>query len=808
MPSFRRRSKVQPLSSENATSTNTSTSTATPPTQRAVQPRTRLKRLRRQTPVKYPGQVHDGGHGRTGAEDGGNDKAAKAHSPANPTQQQQQQQQQQEFATAASDTDPSPVPSKQRNGDTAAPTAPSPTAVIAWRSAQQHEKEPQRADTRSSTSSSASSHRQPQVGDRQDVLAPQHNTGPALPTHPPSNLFVTKVSVAESSPPSQRLQLDVKAATDTMGTMTSIGSTSFTSVSGAHRIAEVTPGGPLRVRSFGEHGSSSRNSSSGHGSDSHSSSSHNTSRRASIESDNSIGEFPASDASSSRTSGGPSAAANSQAHTATTAFAAGPLHTNSSRDANDGCTSNNERTRAFEQQVPEQGGDARRDDVAAAAADNADDDNDDGDDGDDEGNGGADSAARGSPCFVAALAAFAPKEAEALLQQRAHQASTHGEQGADGVGSGHAAAPGTPLSQRRMLARGTRLPSHRTGRSLSMSVNHGASARQQEGGDTQPRRPSTAATAAATAATAAASADGRAHLLNVFSDSFEQSVLQRYQQLRSSISRRGSDGDGGLDSDSPTISSRLSTSLRRLSNKFRSRRASTASLPSDSDSSATPAATATAVRHAMQAGRIPEEGHAADRGEEVLSASTPSGVGSTGAVDVPPPASQRACDSAEASVQRPSSRSSAGSEASRGGTSTFPPQLQDEVQHQKPQVHEPVDAAPTGSKAAADHVSPPPVGGKRTPSRVASLKRLPVHKNLLHRGDAPVHVALACCFIDDAMHGRLANGKNRLYFESIATQRVFLFHTSLVSRGIHLSCCFSPLFFSLPCVRGCVCVCS
>ena len=41
-----------------------------------MQPRTRLKRLRRQTPVKYPGQVHDGGHGRTGAEDGGNDKAA------------------------------------------------------------------------------------------------------------------------------------------------------------------------------------------------------------------------------------------------------------------------------------------------------------------------------------------------------------------------------------------------------------------------------------------------------------------------------------------------------------------------------------------------------------------------------------------------------------------------------------------------------------------------------------------------------------------------------------------------------------
>eukprot|EP00043_Microstomoeca_roanoka_P010896 m.103027 g.103027 ORF g.103027 m.103027 type:complete len:1325 (+) comp15028_c1_seq7:250-4224(+) len=54
----------------------------------------------------------------------------------------------------------------------------------------------------------------------------------------------------------------------------------------------------------------------------------------------------------------------------------------------------------------------------------------------------------------------------------------------------------------------------------------------------------------------------------------------------------------------------------------------------------------------------------------------------------------------------------------------------------------------------------------------------PAQRNFMHPAGAPVHIALACCFIDDAMHGRLANGKNKLYFATSTVQRVFLIHTS------------------------------
>ncbi|EGD78654.1 hypothetical protein PTSG_01632 [Salpingoeca rosetta] len=62
--------------------------------------------------------------------------------------------------------------------------------------------------------------------------------------------------------------------------------------------------------------------------------------------------------------------------------------------------------------------------------------------------------------------------------------------------------------------------------------------------------------------------------------------------------------------------------------------------------------------------------------------------------------------------------------------------------------------------------------------RDRSDSQVPTKTNLMHCKDAPVYIALACCFIDDAMHGRLANGKNKMYFEKWLVQRIFLVHTS------------------------------
>eukprot|EP00049_Salpingoeca_infusionum_P026927 m.29025 g.29025 ORF g.29025 m.29025 type:complete len:1552 (-) comp9106_c0_seq1:407-5062(-) len=75
--------------------------------------------------------------------------------------------------------------------------------------------------------------------------------------------------------------------------------------------------------------------------------------------------------------------------------------------------------------------------------------------------------------------------------------------------------------------------------------------------------------------------------------------------------------------------------------------------------------------------------------------------------------------------------------------------------------------------------------------------------NLMHTQHASQRVALALCFIDDALHGRLANGRAKLYFKPTSVQRAFLLHTGWLWKAIvyTVPVVFSALFLWEP-LRG------
>lgn len=68
-------------------------------------------------------------------------------------------------------------------------------------------------------------------------------------------------------------------------------------------------------------------------------------------------------------------------------------------------------------------------------------------------------------------------------------------------------------------------------------------------------------------------------------------------------------------------------------------------------------------------------------------------------------------------------------------------------------------------------------------------KEIDSENNLLRIPGVPTNVCLAVCFIEDAIEGRLANGKGKMYFASRFTQRCFLFNISdKWSKFLYLCC--------------------
>eukprot|EP00039_Didymoeca_costata_P008204 m.109064 g.109064 ORF g.109064 m.109064 type:complete len:1147 (-) comp13990_c0_seq1:70-3510(-) len=69
-------------------------------------------------------------------------------------------------------------------------------------------------------------------------------------------------------------------------------------------------------------------------------------------------------------------------------------------------------------------------------------------------------------------------------------------------------------------------------------------------------------------------------------------------------------------------------------------------------------------------------------------------------------------------------------------------------------------------------------GLQKQGSLVTVMHELEARKNLMHTKGADPHIAVAYCYIQDALNGRLASGKGAMYFKETYIQRFFLINNS------------------------------